>query len=113
MSEQTFAVTYCPAPMCLSKVRVWDNGDEPHVGYCCLNCWRWCWENGVMNSVPLLDGVEIDEHSDQCVKRQEERDGWKISEVPNLVISGPPESRLHELRQGVHTYGAESRGQEA
>ena len=114
MSEQTFEVTYCPAPLCVAKVKIHTDGNgEKGINYCCLNCWRWTWENGVMNSVPLDEmGEEIFHHSDQCDRRQHMRDGWKVSEQVTTLM-GPSESALHKMRQGVFTHGANPDGQKA
>jgi len=88
MTEQAFEVTYCPAPDCTCKVRVWPGG----INYCCLNCWRWTWENGVMRSVPLgSDGEEIEAHSDQCCKRQAVRDDWAVTEGTFKIMTPQPE----------------------
>lgn len=88
MTEQAFEVTYCPGPHCTCKVRVWPEG----INYCCLNCWRWTWENGVMNSVPLgPDGEEIEAHSDQCCKRRAVRDDWAVTEGTFEIMSPQPD----------------------
>ena len=97
MTEQAFEVAACPG-QCGSKVRIWPAG----INYCCLNCWRWTWENGVMRSVPLgQDGEEIAEHSPQCEERQWVREHWTVTEgsfetmvpgpedVPKLLASKP------------------------
>lgn len=88
MTERAFEVTYCPAPDCTCKVRVWPEG----INYCCLNCWRWTWESGVMRSVPLgPDGEEIEAHSDQCRKRQVVRDDWEVTEGTFEIMAPKPE----------------------
>lgn len=88
MTEQAFEVTYCPGPDCTRRVRVWPEG----INYCCLNCWRWTWENGVMRSVPLdQDGEELAQHSRQCDGRQIVRDGWEVTEGTFAIMSPKPD----------------------
>jgi hypothetical protein len=81
-----FEVTYCPAPFCLNKVRVWP-GDQ--INFCCLNCWRWTWENGQLRTRPFgEDGEEIPCHSGQCADRQNLRDNWFVAEDRPFTIMG-------------------------
>lgn len=52
------------------------------VNFCCHNCWRWYWDNGVMRTVPQGAYSQIlARHTEQCDHRQ-------LSRVNEPVVEG-------------------------
>ena len=52
------------------------------VNFCCHNCWRWYWDNGVMRTVPMgANDQFLPRHSEKCQHRQ-------LSRVNEPIVEG-------------------------
>lgn len=87
----------CPGG-CSGLVVIWPGN---RVSLCCLNCWRWYWENGVLDEVPLDQyGEVIEAHSDQCYARQaKRRESGAVATAGNYELMSPPPRKVIDGQQ--------------